>query len=159
MDDAQAQLAGFAAKYSPEICARGLAAIERLHARFPTAARLVYDNYNALAVGFGPDERASNAIVSIAFYPKWVSLFFLQAKALEDREGLLRGSGTVARHIVLKDASDLDHPAISELIDQAEARAKTPLPRSGEGPLIIRSVSAKQRPRRPEEIGPRAKAS
>ncbi len=35
----------------------------------PGATELVYDNYNALAIGFGPSERASEAIFSIALYP------------------------------------------------------------------------------------------
>jgi hypothetical protein len=37
---------------------------------------------------------------------------------------------------------------VEALIAAAIARAKTPLPARGRGRLIIRSVSAKQRPRR-----------
>jgi hypothetical protein len=38
-------------------------------------AELVYDNYNALAIGFGQTERVSDVIFSIAVYPRWVGLF------------------------------------------------------------------------------------
>ena len=65
---------------------------------------------------FLPSERTSDAIFSIAFWPRWVSLFFLQGAGLPDPSRLLRGSGKIARHIVLEDADDLDKPAVQELI-------------------------------------------
>jgi hypothetical protein len=117
--------------------------------RLPGAIELVYDNYNALAIGFGPTERASEAIFSVVLYPRWVSLFFLQARGLRDHDGLLQGSGTVARHIVLQNAGDLGLPAIEDLVAQALELAKVPLDPSAPRRLIIKSVSAKQRPRRP----------
>jgi len=152
MSDPEQQLAGFMAKYTPEIAARGRAAIDRLQARLPTAFRLVYDNYNALAVGFVPDERTSNAILSVVFYPRWITLFFLQGAGLHDPHRILKGSGNVVRHVVLAQPDDLDRPDISAMIDQALVCAKVPLKAQGEGRLIIKSVSAKQRPRRPAHI-------
>jgi hypothetical protein len=109
----------------------------------------VYDNYNALAIGFGPSERASEAIFSIALYPRWVTLFFLQGVGLPDPKGLLKGSGKVVRHIVLSSAADLDLPAIQELMTKALRRAEAGIDPTAPGRLVIRSVSAKQRPRRP----------
>ena len=67
------------------------AVLKKMRKRYPTAQVLVYDNYNALAIGFGPSEKAGEAIFSIAVYPKWVSLFFLQAKGVPDPEELLKG--------------------------------------------------------------------
>jgi len=150
---AEAQFAEFIAKYDAEIA--GLAESIRAEMRklYPTALELVYDNYNALAIGFCPTERTSEAIFSIALYPKWVSLFFLQAKGLPDPEKLLRGSGSVARHIVLPSPDALHHPAVRELMREAEARAKTPFDPMGAHRLIVKSVSPKQRPRRPAEKG------
>ena len=101
------------------------------------------------AIGFGPTERASDAIFSIALWPRWVSLFFLQGARLPDRNGLLKGSGKVARHIVLKQAEDLDKPTVQELIARALESARTPLDGTGPSRIVIKSVSAKQRPRRP----------
>jgi len=51
-----------------------------MRARLPGAVELVYDNHNALAIGFGPTERASDAVFSIALFPRWVSLFFLRGR-------------------------------------------------------------------------------
>jgi hypothetical protein len=42
----------------------------------------------------------------------------------------------------------LARPEVEALVAVAVAQAKTPLPATGRGKLIIRSVSAKQRPRR-----------
>jgi hypothetical protein len=149
MADPQAQLDGFLAKYEPEIADRAKAVIERLHRRIPQAARLVYDNYNGLAVGFCPEDRTSSAIFSIVAYPRWVSMFFLQGAGLPDPKGVLKGKGSTVRHVVLEDADALDRPDLIALIDLALANARKPLPEKGVGPLIIKSVSAKQRPRRP----------
>jgi len=115
----------------------------------PGAIELVYDNYNALAIGYAPSERASEAIVSIALYPRWVSLFFLQAKGLKDPARVLRGSGNVVRHIVLESEADLELPAVRDLLEQALNCAKVPLDPKAPRRLVIKSVSAKQRPRRP----------
>jgi hypothetical protein len=145
----EVQLKGFRAKYTPAIAATAQAALAKLRARMPSAFMLVYDNYNALAIGFSPTERASDVIISIALYPRWVNLFFLQAARLPDPQGLLKGKGKVARHVVLASADDLDKLAIKALITQALKRAAKPLAKTGAGQVIIKSVSAKQRPRRP----------
>jgi len=145
------QLAGFLAKFTPEIAARAEQILTRMRVKLPHALELVYDNYNALAVGFGPTERASDAIVSIAVYPRWVSLFFLQAKGLPDPTNILQGNGNVARHIVLPTASALDERAVQTLIEEALSRAKVPLNSNTVHRVIIKSISTKQRPRRPVE--------
>jgi hypothetical protein len=143
------QLAGFIAKYTLEVGSLAETILTRMRKLYPTALELVYDNYNALAVGFGPTERTSEAIFSIAVFPKWVSLFFLQAKGIPDPDKMLRGSGNVARHIRLPSAATLDEPAVRALMQEAVARAKVPFAPHGTRRLIIKSVSAKQRPRRP----------
>jgi len=147
----QHTLDGFIDRFTPRIAALGRQALERMRARLPGAIQMVYDNYNALVVGFGPSERPSDAIFSIALYPRSVALCFLQGAGLADPAGLLRGSGTVARHLVLERADDLDRPEVEDLVARALAGARTPLDAAREGRLEIRSISAKQRPRRPAE--------
>ena len=146
--DPGAQLESFIIRFTPEVAAIGREAGARLRARLPQADVLVYDNYNALAIGFAPGESSSEAIVSIAFYPKWCSLFFLQARPLDDPEKRLKGSGKVVGHIVLKSAADLDDVYVSEMIDQALVKARRPLEPGRQGRLIIKSIAKKQRPRR-----------
>lgn len=150
MTSAQAQLERFIRKYSPEVAAEGRAALTRMRRLVPGAVELVYDNYNWLVVGFCPSERASEAVFSIVFTPRWITLCFLQdGPQLVDPHGLLRGSGKRVRSIRLASAKDLDRPAIRSLIGQALARARAPISRRGRRRLVIRSISPTQRPRRP----------
>lgn len=145
-----AQLDAFLNKYTPEIAAQARAALRTMRARLPGAQELVYDNYNALAIGFGPGDRASEAIFSIALYPRWVSLFFLQnGVRLRDPSGLLEGSGNQARHIKLRTPSQINDPAVEDLIAQALELAVAPIDPAQPSRLVIKSVSEKQRPRRP----------
>lgn len=143
------QLASFLDEYEPAIAATARASIALLRKRLPTATELVYDNYNALVIGFGPSGRPSEAILSLAVYPRWLNLFFLQGAALPDPERRLRGSGQRVRHIVLNDAKELQHPAVEALIRAALASAKKPLDPHARRLLVIKSIAAKQRPRRP----------
>ena len=55
----------FIAKFTHEVGAVAQAAFAKLRKRLPGAIVLVYDNYNALAIGFGPTDRASEAICSL----------------------------------------------------------------------------------------------
>jgi Domain of unknown function (DU1801) len=146
--EAVKQVDGFLAKFEPEIEKAARMCLKKMRARLPGAFELVYDNYNALAFGFGPSERAGEAIFSIAVFPRWVSLFFLQGAKLADPHKILKGGGNKVRHIVLKSAADLDLPEIRELFDRARLDAKKDIDSKGGGTLIVKSVAEKQRPRR-----------
>lgn len=144
------QLDLFLAKYDPEIEKLARAALKKLRALMPGAIQMVYDNYNALVVGFCATEKSSEAVLSIALYPKWVTLFFLQGKGLTDPKKLLKGSGTTVRNIRLEDLSPLKNADVDALLDLAIAKSKSPFgPKEG-GKLIIKSISERQRPRRSE---------
>ena len=100
--DAQEQFEGFLRKYEPGVAAEAEKSLAKLRKLIPNAIEMVYDNYNALMVGFCPRMRPSEAIISIAVMPEWVSLCFLQGARLPDPEKRLEGSGNVARHIKMK---------------------------------------------------------
>jgi len=113
----------------------------------PTAFELVYDNYNFFVLGYGPTARPSECIVSLAAGASGLGLCFIHGAKLPDPKKVLLGSGNQTRFVRVPSVDVLARPEIEALLDVAIARA-APLPRSGRGPLIIRSVSAKQRPRR-----------
>ena len=142
------QLAGFIAKFTPGVAVLIRAARKRMRARLPRAIEFVYDNYNFFVIGYGPNERPSDAIFSLAAQAKGVSLCFLQGKGLPDPRKILRGSGNLVRNIRLESAATLERPEVRALMQAALERAKVPLDRKGAHQLIIRPVSAKQRPRR-----------
>ena len=143
------QFASFLAKYTPEIAEQVRAILQTMRSRLPGAIELVYDNYNALAIGFAPTERASEGIFSIAVYPMHINFFFLQGAKLPDPDGLLQGEGSVVRHIRLEDEKTLDRADVKAMMATAMKLANVPFDKKTEYKLVIKSVSAKQRPRRP----------
>ena len=142
------QLAGFIAKFDPTIGKVVRASRAALRKRLPTAIEQVYDNYNFLAIGYCTSERTSDCIVSLAVSAKGVALSFYYGATLPDPDKLLFGSGNQNRYVRLHSAARLATPGVAALILAAIAQAKTPLPVSGRGYTMIKSVSAKQRPRR-----------
>ena len=146
--DPEQQLQNFIGKFEPKHQAVIRAARKKLRKRFPTATELAYDNYNFFVIGFGPNERPSDCIVTIAAAANGVGLCFVRGASLPDPEKVLLGSGKQTRFVRLPSANVLGRPAVQTLLSVAAERAETPLPASGCGRLVIRSVSAKQRPRR-----------
>jgi hypothetical protein len=143
------QIDSFLAKFTPEIETLARGALGKMRKRLPNAIEFVYDNYNALVFGFGPNERPSDAIFSIVMYPRKVGSCFLQGAKLPDPHKRLKGSGNVVRNVTLGDLAILDDPQIVALMHEALRRAKVRMDPKQKRKLIIRSISAKQRPRRP----------
>jgi Domain of unknown function (DU1801) len=146
--DPEEHLQAFIDKFEPSHQAIIRAARKKLRKRLPTATELVYDNYNFFVIGFGPNQRPSDCIVSIAAAANGVGLCFIRGASFPDPTKVLRGSGKQTRFVRLPSADVLDQPAVQALLSLAVERAQTPLPTTGRGKLVIRSIAAKQRPRR-----------
>lgn len=153
------QIAAFLGKYTPAVEAQLREVRSRLRAMFPRGYELVFDNYNALVFGISPDERSSSAFLSIAGYPKWVTLFFLHGKDLHDPHALLEGQGKQIRSIRLKTAADLNTPEVEALIAQAVLPYEPALRAAPALTTIIKSVVDKQRSRRPASSAPAARSA
>ena len=149
--DAQRQLDGFIDKFTPQVAALTRALLERMKARIPGAQILVYDNYNTLAIGFCRNDKAGQAILSLAVMPQWVTLCFLWGKSLSDPHHLLKGDGARVRHVRLHTPEALDDPRVEALIAEALATTDWPIDPDEPQRLIIKLKLAKQRPRRPRE--------
>ena len=141
------QIAGFIAKFDAAMAKQIGSIHTALRKRFPTAIQLVYDNYNFFVIGFCSTERASDCIVS-GRQCKGVGLCFIHGAKLPDPHKILLGSGKQTRFIRLESAATLARPEIETLLQAAVAQAKSPLPATGGGYTMIKSISAKQRPRR-----------
>jgi hypothetical protein len=144
-----AQLTSFIGKYTPEIARAFSACRRKIRKLVPGGYELVYDNFNALGIGYGPGQKASDVVISVVAYPRWVTLFFLDGRHLTDPHSLLSGTGTRVRSIRLQSPHDLDRPEVKRLIAQALAPhigAMTNFPKIK---TIVKAMSAKQRPRRP----------
>ena len=145
MSDAEKRLKAFIAKFEPRHQSLIRAVRKVMRARLPGAYELVYDNYNFFVIGYSPTERPSDSIFSIAAAANGVNLFFLRGASLADPKKVLQGAGRQVRFIRVPSVEVLDRPEVKALMAAAMAKGK---PLDGDGELVIRSVSAKQRPRR-----------
>jgi hypothetical protein len=143
------QLEKFMAKYDPEIAAQAKKALAKMRKLARGANEMVYDNYNALVIGFVPGDRPSDVVFSIALYPTYLNLFFAQGKDLPDPAKRLQGGGKQVRRIRLDSEATLDEPEVQELINLALHRARVPIDPKQKPRMEIRAVVKKQRPRRP----------
>ncbi len=144
----EGQVRRFIAKFEPRLQTRLRAARRELRRRFPTAVEQVYDNYNFLVFGFCTTERTSDCVVSLAANAKGLGLSFYWGATLADPHRLLLGSGTQNRFLRLPSLATLKRPEVVELLHAAATQSKVPLPTEGRGKTLIKSISAKQRPRR-----------
>jgi hypothetical protein len=149
MDEAQARLDTVLGRFTLEVEDLARRLLDRMRLLVPGATLMVYDNYNALAIGFAPGDKVSRAVLSLALYPRWVNLFFLFGAGLPDPHALLQGKGSRVRHIRCLDEGVLDDPRVLALIAEAVERAEPPFDPAAEQKMIVKMALAKRRPRRP----------
>ena len=147
--NAEAQLAGFFARYEPAIGKLGKALRAKLRARLPGLFEIVYvyDSQNALVISYSPTERGYEGLCSLALYPDTVNLHFGQGALLSksDPNKLLQGRGKTVRHVVLNTVADFDRAEIEVLMAAALKLAKLRLNAGAEGSVIIKAEAQKQR--------------
>ncbi len=148
MPDARAQLDAFIDKFTDDVAGQTRAMLAHLQTRIPGATIPVYDNYNTLAIGFGPDDRVKHVVLSLAVFPRWVTLCFTWGIKLPDPLKLLKGEGNQVRSVRLTSPAHLAEPPIDALIAAALADAVVPIDARATGGIVIKSISARQRPRR-----------
>ncbi len=142
------QLAGFIAKFEPANAKLIRQCRAEMRKLLPTAVEIVYDNYNFFVIGYSATERPSDCILTIAAAANGVGLAFYHGALLPDPQRLLLGSGKQNRFVRLPSVEVLRSAGVLALINAAIAQADPPLPAKGGGYTVIKSVSAKQRPRR-----------
>ncbi len=141
-------LRGFIDKFDPDNRELIRAVRKTLRKRFSTAYELAYDNYNFFVLGYSPTERTSDAVVSMAAGANGVGLCFVRGATLHDPKKILLGSGNQTRFIRVPSVEVLARPEVEALIAAAVAQSRARFRTTGGPTLIIRSVSATQRPRR-----------
>ncbi len=141
---AEAELRGLIAKFA-SAHQRLLGAMRRwLQKRLPTAHEVVYGYSDFLVISYSPSGRGYEGVLAIRASADGVALYFNRGKELSDPEKLLRGSGKQTRSIHLESVSTLARPEVASLIGDAIARNRVPFARTGRGPVVIRSASAKR---------------
>jgi len=106
--DAEKQLKGFVSKFEPRHQTLIRAVRKALRKRFPTASELAYDNYNFFVIGYGPTDRPSDCIVSMAAGANGVGLCFIHGARLPDPDKILLGSGNQTRFVRIESVTAWD---------------------------------------------------
>jgi len=117
-----------------------------LRKRLPTAHEVVYEDADALVISVSPSDHGYQGVFAIRANADEVKLYFNQGKGLPDPEKRLRGTAQ-ARWIALDGAATLAEPAVVSLITEAIARNRVPFAKTGSGAVVLRSKTAKSRPR------------
>ena len=149
MPSTESQISAFVARFTPEVASQFRTARAQVRKLFPRGYELVFDNYNAFGCGYSTTLLNSGVLISVVAYPRWVSLFFFYGKSLSDPDQLLQGSGVRIRSIRLQPVSLVKSRAVRALLRQAIARFKDDLAAAPPLTTRIKSIVARQRPRRP----------
>jgi hypothetical protein len=117
---------------------------------YPGSNELIYDNYNALAVGWSPTDRVGHTFCSIALgrTSKNIHFGFYWGSEIADPEKKLLGQGNQYRYILVKNKKDFPKTYIRKLLKEAHAYSlakQKPVKVPVKGMTIVKSISAKKR--------------
>jgi hypothetical protein len=118
---------------------------------YPNSNELIYDNYNALAVGWSLTDRVGHTFCSIAVGSnKYVHFGFYWGSEIADPEKILLGKGNQYRYIIVKNKSDFPKTYIKKLVKEAYANSLAKVKDKKQimkGVTITKSISpVKKRP-------------
>jgi hypothetical protein len=117
---------------------------------YPKANELIYDNYNALAIGWSPTEKMGHIFCSVAAYRSGKNLHFgfYWGSQIKDPKKMLLGEGNQYRYLLITKKEDLPKTYVKQLLKEAFANSlmKVKDPKQiVNGKTITKSVSAKKR--------------
>jgi len=91
---------------------------------YPGSNELIYDNYNALAVGWSPTDRVGHTFCSIAVGSnKYVHFGFYWGSEIADPEKMLLGKGNQYRYILVNNKNNFTKTYIKKLLKEAYANS------------------------------------
>jgi len=117
---------------------------------YPETNELIYDNYNAVAFGWSPTDKAGDVFCSIAVCSDHVNFGFNRGVDFPDREKILLGNGSQYRFIRVRDKDDFPEEYMKELLAMAYENSISrlkPGKKIFKGETIVKSISpVKRRP-------------
>ena len=117
---------------------------------YPKANELIYDNYNALAIGWSLTEKVGHTFCSIAVGRSSFNIHFgfYWGAELDDPEKRLLGQGNQYRYILVKSKNDFPKDYIIKMMQKAYANSLKKVKNKSElveGSTITKSISDKKR--------------
>jgi hypothetical protein len=145
-----AELIGFLKPFPDEVVKTALELRDLIWSRYPDCNELIYDNYNALAIGWSLSDKASDAFCSIAVFGKYVRFGLNRGSELNDDKKIFEGKGSLYRSIKVDDLAELPKQYIKKLVKEAYINSKARLKNkkiSSKGKSIVKlSLPVKRRP-------------
>ena len=121
---------------------------------YPGTNELIYDNYNALAIGWSPTDRVGHTFCSIAVGRTSYNVHFgfYWGAQIADPEKKLIGQGKQYRYILVKDKSNFPETYMKKLMKEAYllslSKVKDPS-QLMQGATITKSISQAKRKKAP----------
>jgi hypothetical protein len=117
---------------------------------YPNTNELIYDNYNAVAFGWSPTDKAGDVFCSIAVFSDHVNFGFNRGVDIDDPGNMLLGDGSQYRYIKVKDKEDFQEWYMKQLLENAYQNSISrmkPVKNPVNGETIVKSISpVKRRP-------------
>ena len=143
-------LVKFLLPYPDKVKAAALWLREFVWELYPQTNELIYDNYNAVAFGWSPTEKAGNVFCSIAVCSDHVNFGFNRGVDIADPDKILLGDGTQYRFIRVREKDDFPETYIKQLLEEAyqnSIAAMKPQKKRISSQTIVKSISpVKRRP-------------
>lgn len=116
----------------------------------PQANELIYDNYNAVSLGWSLTDKVGHNICSVVIYRanQNVHFGFYWGNELSDPEHILLGKGKQYRYILVPDKKKFPRDYIKQLINESYTNSLSKIKDQKQiihGQTIIKSVSVKKR--------------
>ena len=117
---------------------------------YPQSNELIYDNYNAVAVGWSPTDRVGHTFCSIAIgrTSKNVHFGFYWGNEVSDPDKILLGNGNQYRYILVTDKKSFPKTYMTKLVKEAYAISLAKVKDKAQiinGQTIVKSISEKKR--------------
>ena len=114
------KLEQFLAPYTPAVQALALKLRALIREVMPEAIEQL--DVPAHLIGYGLDRTYKGLICGITLHTAHINLMFARGTDLPDPEGLLVGTGKRARHVTIRQETDLEQPGVRRLLVAALQR-------------------------------------
>jgi hypothetical protein len=113
-------LAAFLANYPADVQTMAYGARTLILEVMPNTIELIDPSANLIA--YGLDRGYKGLICGITMFKAHINIMLAQGASLPDPQGLLKGTGKLARHIKVTQLADLNNPGARALLQEAFQR-------------------------------------
>ena len=147
----------FLKPFNQDLAERALWLREFVWNLYPQTNELIYDNYNALAVGWSPTDKVGHTFCSIAVGRTSNNLHFgfYWGNELADPDKILLGEGNQYRYILVPDKNNFPKAYVKKLVREAYANSLAKVKDKKQimnGQTIVKSISAKKREKKTKSV-------